>query len=241
MTEQSERHVPAAGRRGLETLYDPVMALTVRERAFRAAITDVALTASAAGPILDLGCGTGSQLLQLARLAPGRELIGIDVDTAILERARGKLTAAGVSANLLHGSADALPLAVCRRVGRGRCPGGGHGLCQDDRRARPAGRDRPQRERRRAGSGVRDRLTPGRRGGVGRGASSCVSCVFSVRSRVFSFNSLRSGPARLQTCAQSPRPDHLCRPDVDVSRALFSLRGARRHNSAALRSNGERD
>jgi len=111
VTEQSERHVPAAGRRGLEALYDPVMALTVRERAFRAAITDVALTASAAGPMLDLGCGTGSQLLQLARLAPGRELIGIDVDTAILERARGKLTAAGVSANLQHGSADALPLA----------------------------------------------------------------------------------------------------------------------------------
>lgn len=110
MTKQSERHVPAAGRRGLEALYDPVMALTMRECAFRAAITDLALTAPDDGPIMDLGCGTGSQLLQLARLAPGRELIGIDIDTAILERARGKLTAAGVSANLLHGSADALPL-----------------------------------------------------------------------------------------------------------------------------------
>jgi len=110
VTKQSERHVPAAGRRGLEALYDPVMALTMRECAFRAAITDLALTAPDDGPIMDLGCGTGSQLLQLARLAPGRELIGIDIDTAILERARGKLTAAGVSANLLHGSADALPL-----------------------------------------------------------------------------------------------------------------------------------
>ncbi len=110
MTQQSERHVPAAGRRGLEALYDPVMALTMRERAFRAAITDLALTAPDDGPIIDLGCGTGSQLLQLARLAPGRELIGIDLDTAILERARGKFTAAGVSARLLHGSADALSL-----------------------------------------------------------------------------------------------------------------------------------
>ena len=87
-----------------------MMALTMRERAFRAAITDLALTAPDDGPIIDLGCGTGSQLLQLARLAPGRELIGIDLDTAILERARGKFTAAGVSARLLHGSADALSL-----------------------------------------------------------------------------------------------------------------------------------
>jgi len=110
VTSRAERYVPAAGRRGLEPLYDPVTKLTMRERAFRAAITDLALTAPNDGPIMDLGCGTGSQLLQLARLAPGRELIGIDIDTAILERARGKLTAAGVSARLLHGSADALPL-----------------------------------------------------------------------------------------------------------------------------------
>ncbi len=110
MTKQSERHVPAAGRRGLEAPYDPMMALTMRERAFRAAITDLALAAPDDGPIMDLGCGTGSQLLQLARLAPGRELLGIDINTAILERARRKLTAAGVSARLLHGSADALPL-----------------------------------------------------------------------------------------------------------------------------------
>jgi hypothetical protein len=33
-TTESERYVPAAGRAWLTALYDPVMALTMRERAF---------------------------------------------------------------------------------------------------------------------------------------------------------------------------------------------------------------
>lgn len=47
--------MPAAGRGGLEALYDPVMALTMRGRAFRAAITDLALTAPDDGPIMVSG------------------------------------------------------------------------------------------------------------------------------------------------------------------------------------------
>ena len=34
-----ERYVPAAGRAWLTALYDPLMALTMRERAFRPALT----------------------------------------------------------------------------------------------------------------------------------------------------------------------------------------------------------
>lgn len=75
MTSRAERYVPAAGRRGLEPLYDPVTKLTMRERAFRAAITDLALTAPNDGPIMDLGCGTGSQLLQLARTTATSDIL----------------------------------------------------------------------------------------------------------------------------------------------------------------------
>ena len=50
-TEQ--RYVPAAGRAWLTALYDPLMALTMRERAFRPALIAAVLAEPAV-------CGTGS-------------------------------------------------------------------------------------------------------------------------------------------------------------------------------------
>ena len=110
MTGSDPRHVPAAGRRGLEWLYDPVVAVTMREHAVRAAIGDLALTTPVDGAIVDVGCGTGSQLIALAHRDHSRRLIGVDVDAGILNRARAKLAAAGVNAELLRGDAGTVPL-----------------------------------------------------------------------------------------------------------------------------------
>lgn len=83
------RYVPAAGRARLTSLYDPAMALTMRESAFRPALVAAAL---AGGPqvVLDVGCGTGTLAAMLAAADPAVEVRGIDGDEAVLEQARAK-------------------------------------------------------------------------------------------------------------------------------------------------------
>ena len=69
MAEQ--RYIPAAGWRLLTPLFDPVMAVTTRERRWRSKVVDEALATNPA-TILDVGCGTGTLAVQLARRAPRR-------------------------------------------------------------------------------------------------------------------------------------------------------------------------
>lgn len=61
----------------------------------------------AGGRVLEIGCGTGNVLVAVARRHPDVELIGIDPDTAALDRARGKLPD---RVRLEHAYADDLPL-----------------------------------------------------------------------------------------------------------------------------------
>ncbi len=61
--------------------------------------------------ILDVGCGTGINLLELARvLGPCRKLVGVDLSAGMLEVARRKAAAAGVAATFQVGDAEALDL-----------------------------------------------------------------------------------------------------------------------------------
>lgn len=85
----AERYVPAAGHRALTRFYDPVMAATMREGTFRAALVRDAVVA---GPstILDVGCGTGSQAIALADAAPHARITAIDGDPDALARARSR-------------------------------------------------------------------------------------------------------------------------------------------------------
>jgi len=107
---RSERYVPAAGRRWLTAAYDPALALTMRERRFRRALVDEVL-AGGHRRVLDLGCGTGSLAVALARRAPSASIIGLDGDPAVLQRAAGKARAARVRLELIEASADTIPLA----------------------------------------------------------------------------------------------------------------------------------
>jgi ubiquinone/menaquinone biosynthesis C-methylase UbiE len=67
----------------------------------------------ARGTVLDIGCGTGFPLIELAeRLGPECHVHGIDPWTAGLDRARAKIEARGTANITLHeGSASALPFA----------------------------------------------------------------------------------------------------------------------------------
>ena len=106
MTEA--RYVPAAGRPGLTALYDPVLALTMREGAWRPALVAAAL-AGEGRDVLDLGCGTGTLAIDLVRA--GARVVGVDGDDEVLQRAAAKARAAGVELDLRQGLADAVPLA----------------------------------------------------------------------------------------------------------------------------------
>jgi ubiquinone/menaquinone biosynthesis C-methylase UbiE len=98
-------YTPAMGRFAPTSLYDPVVALT-RERLWRA------LAAMCASPrpddvIVDVGCGTGSLALLLARVEPEALLTGVDPDRDVLARAERK-TPAGAHVRWQVGMGDAL-------------------------------------------------------------------------------------------------------------------------------------
>jgi ubiquinone/menaquinone biosynthesis C-methylase UbiE len=99
--------VPAAGRRAFTRLYDPVVALTMREATFRDRLRRQLLDGLPAdGAIVDVGCGTGTLAIALA--AGGAHVTGVDPDAQVLALARAKPGADAVQWR--EGSATALPL-----------------------------------------------------------------------------------------------------------------------------------
>ena len=104
------RYVPAAGRQLFTRLYDPVVALTVRERAFRGRLLGQVLDGlpAAGGRVVDVGSGTGSFAIAVAAAAPAVDVIGIDGDPTVLALARAKPAAARITWK--EGLATSLPL-----------------------------------------------------------------------------------------------------------------------------------
>ena len=56
--------------------------------------------------ILEVGCGTGRNLLALRKIVPSAALFGVDISDEMLKVAEEKLVAAGVEANLIQESYD---------------------------------------------------------------------------------------------------------------------------------------
>src|SRR4051812_19383289 len=90
------RYVPAAGRFGLTRMYDPAIALTMRESTWRSRLLGELLAGGQVRSALDVGCGTGTLAVELARRAPQVSVTGIDGDPEILGIAGAKGVAAGV-------------------------------------------------------------------------------------------------------------------------------------------------
>lgn len=68
-----------------------------RRRLIRLAMHD-----SQPSSILEIGCGTGFNLLRIGSSYPERNLTGLDASVAMLQRCRRKLDRAGISATLLN-------------------------------------------------------------------------------------------------------------------------------------------
>jgi ubiquinone/menaquinone biosynthesis C-methylase UbiE len=150
LSRASERYVPAAGRRVFSSVYDPVVALTMRECAFRGAVLDAALAPPAPSTVIDIGCGTGSLAIALARRAPQLRVVGVDGDPDMLARAWAKLAAGGDDATVewVDGRAERLPredasadVAVLTLVLHHLAPAGKNVALSEARRVlRPGGR-----------------------------------------------------------------------------------------------------
>ena len=79
----AERYVPAAGWAAFTRLYDPMLALTMRESRWRGHVA----VAAGGGLVVDVGAGTGRQSLLLARHA---SVVAVDGDPETLAIAQRK-------------------------------------------------------------------------------------------------------------------------------------------------------
>jgi ubiquinone/menaquinone biosynthesis C-methylase UbiE len=108
MPDRRRQFVPALRFNVLTGLYDPVVALTSREEAFkrrlieRARITDGEV-------ILDVACGSGTLAIAIKTNYPQAQVSGLDADRSMLARGRRKAKEAGVEIEFAHGFSNELP------------------------------------------------------------------------------------------------------------------------------------
>jgi ubiquinone/menaquinone biosynthesis C-methylase UbiE len=107
-TGAAERYIPALRFRSLTRLYDPCVAATTREGAFKRRVLQRAMLLSGER-VLDLACGTGTLAVAATREAPGVEVTGVDGDPEILERARAKAASAKARISFDEGLSTDLP------------------------------------------------------------------------------------------------------------------------------------
>ncbi len=101
-------YVPALRFRWLTWIYDPVVAITSREKVFRNAVCDE-IAATGALDILDLACGSGTLTVMLKQRMPERRVVGLDADPAVLHQARSKAKKAGAEIRFDRAMSNAMP------------------------------------------------------------------------------------------------------------------------------------
>ncbi|TDI50520.1 MAG: class I SAM-dependent methyltransferase [Acidobacteria bacterium] len=110
---QAPGYVAALRYDFLTSIYDPIVALTTRERTFKERLLSQACIDDGAN-VLDLGCGTGTLAIRAKRLHPGATIVGIDGDPKVLSIARRKAEAAGAHVRLDTGLSFDLPYTDAR-------------------------------------------------------------------------------------------------------------------------------
>lgn len=106
----SSSYIPALRFDALTRFFDPVVRVTTRERRFKHDLVKQ-VAARPGERVLDIGCGTATLAIALAKACSGAEMHGVDGDPKILEIARTKVTAAHVDVALHEALAWQLPFA----------------------------------------------------------------------------------------------------------------------------------
>jgi ubiquinone/menaquinone biosynthesis C-methylase UbiE len=100
--------IPALRFSSLTRVYDPVVAITSREGAFKRRLLEHARIKDGES-VLDLACGTGTLAIEVKKEHPKAKVSGVDADEAILRRAKAKAKDAGVKVALQLGVSNELP------------------------------------------------------------------------------------------------------------------------------------
>lgn len=102
-------YVPALGFHVLTRIYEPVVRITMKDRAMKAWIVE-ALALRAGMRVADIGCGPGALAARIATAHPGVEVTAVDGDPEVLALARAKAAAAGARVTFVEALASAPPL-----------------------------------------------------------------------------------------------------------------------------------
>src|SRR5258708_14721202 len=94
-TPSKRTYLPAAGRDSFLPVYDLMTKLMGADQARRGLLQQAQIRPG--HRILDIGCGTGSLSIQVKRLHPGTDVVGLDPDPKALARASRKAARATVS------------------------------------------------------------------------------------------------------------------------------------------------
>lgn len=98
---------PGGGRDRYLPLYDLMMRMMGADQARRGLLDQAQIRPG--HRILDIGCGTGSLLIQLKRFYPGTDVVGLDPDPKALARASRNAKRAALSIQFDEGFGDELP------------------------------------------------------------------------------------------------------------------------------------
>lgn len=103
----SQPYVPAAGRDLFLPLYDPLTRLLGFHAAIGPLIEQARLSCGL--DVLEIGCGTGTVAIRIAKDYPQVRVTAIDPDSLALARAKRKAARARVSIAFRHGFGEDLP------------------------------------------------------------------------------------------------------------------------------------
>ena len=95
-------HTPPLGYAALTPAYDAMIALTTREKRWRARLL-AQVNPQPGDRILDVGCGTGSFAAMLKQAAPQAHIVGLDPDADALASARSKCARASLDVTFVPG------------------------------------------------------------------------------------------------------------------------------------------